>query len=278
VDPEVLTILKTKHNIQDNFLNIITTENLYSLIEQYNEQSFLIIALPIYNTVEKIINTIEVDIIITKEHIILSTDHQYEFIENTCTTQYHHNDRGIIIHNIIQTFCIHVLDSIKHLEHEIAISKHTILYEKSITKDVIESIMATKMSIGILRSTIDPFVDIINHIQEVTLSWATNKINTDQIDHYIKQIQSQSKFIYETITIIADSVDALQTINTNNIMKVLAIISTIFIPLSFVTGVFGMNFEHMPWLDWIWWYYITMWSMLFIWLFQLYVFKKRKRF
>ena len=73
-----------------------------------------------------------------------------------------------------------------------------------------------------------------------------NKTNNDQIDHYIKQIQSQSKFIYETVTIIADSADALQTINTNNIMKVLAIISTIFIPLSFITGVFGMNFNALP--------------------------------
>jgi magnesium transporter len=61
-------------------------------------------------------------------------------------------------------------------------------------------------------------------------------------------------------------------------MKVLAIISTIFIPLSFVTGVFGMNFVDMPWLDWIGWYYVTIGAMFFIWLFQLYVFKRKRRF
>jgi hypothetical protein len=169
IGPQVLTILKTKHKIQDNFLDIITTENLYSLIEQNDEQSFLVIALPIYNTDEKIINTIEVDIIITKEHVILSTDKRYQFIESTCQGQYHHSDINIILHNIIQNFCIHILDSIKHLEHEIAISKNRILHEKYITKDLIEIIMSNKMNIGILRSTIDPFVDIIDHIQEVTL-------------------------------------------------------------------------------------------------------------
>jgi magnesium transporter len=100
------------------------------------------------------------------------------------------------------------------------------------------------MNIGILRSTIDPFVNIVDHITDITSTY--NQHNKNQNNHYIKQIQSQSKFIYETITIIADSADALQTIHTNNIMKVLAIISTIFIPLSFVTGVFGMNFVDMP--------------------------------
>jgi magnesium transporter len=61
-------------------------------------------------------------------------------------------------------------------------------------------------------------------------------------------------------------------------MKILTIISWVFIPLSFVTGIFGMNFENMPGLDRLWRYYITMTGMFFIWLSQLYVFKKKWRF
>ena len=40
----------------------------------------------------------------------------------------------------------------------------------------------------------------------------------------------------------------------NSVMKVLTIISTLFIPLSFVTGIFGMNFRHMQVLDKAWGY------------------------
>jgi magnesium transporter len=36
----------------------------------------------------------------------------------------------------------------------------------------------------------------------------------------------------------------------NEVMKVLTVISTIFIPLTFLVGVYGMNFEHMPELGW----------------------------
>jgi magnesium transporter len=38
------------------------------------------------------------------------------------------------------------------------------------------------------------------------------------------------------------------------VMKTLTIVSTIFIPLSFIAGVYGMNFEHMPELGWVWGY------------------------
>ena len=38
----------------------------------------------------------------------------------------------------------------------------------------------------------------------------------------------------------------------NDIMKVLTVIATIFIPLTFVAGVYGMNFDYMPELQWRW--------------------------
>ena len=40
----------------------------------------------------------------------------------------------------------------------------------------------------------------------------------------------------------------------NEVMKVLTIIATIFIPLTFVAGIYGMNFEYMPELHWRWSY------------------------
>jgi len=40
----------------------------------------------------------------------------------------------------------------------------------------------------------------------------------------------------------------------NAVMKVLTIIATIFMPLTFLAGVYGMNFKHMPELNWPWGY------------------------
>lgn len=62
----------------------------------------------------------------------------------------------------------------------------------------------------------------------------------------------------------------------NEIMKVLTIIGTIFIPLTFIAGVYGMNFEHMPELKWPWGYYGVMAFMAALALGMLAAFKKRK--
>jgi magnesium transporter len=50
----------------------------------------------------------------------------------------------------------------------------------------------------------------------------------------------------------------------NEIMKVLTVISTIFIPLTFIAGVYGMNFQYMPELTWRWGYFACWGIMLAI--------------
>jgi magnesium transporter len=62
----------------------------------------------------------------------------------------------------------------------------------------------------------------------------------------------------------------------NEVMKVLAIISTIFIPLSFLAGIWGMNFEHMPELDEAWGYPAALGAMALVALSMLAWFKARK--
>ena len=67
----------------------------------------------------------------------------------------------------------------------------------------------------------------------------------------------------------------------NEIMKVLTVISTIFIPLTFIAGVYGMNFNpakspfNMPELDWYWGYFLCLGTMLLISGIQVYIFWKK---
>lgn len=61
----------------------------------------------------------------------------------------------------------------------------------------------------------------------------------------------------------------------NEIMKVLTIIATIFIPLTFVAGIYGMNFEYMPELS-VWWAYPAVWGIMLVIAGGLLVFFRRK--
>ncbi|MBW6499430.1 MAG: magnesium and cobalt transport protein CorA, partial [Bacteroidales bacterium] len=62
---------------------------------------------------------------------------------------------------------------------------------------------------------------------------------------------------------------------TNEVMKVLTIVATIFIPLTFIAGVYGMNFEYMPELAWKWGYPAAMVFMLLAALAMLWYFRRK---
>ena len=67
-----------------------------------------------------------------------------------------------------------------------------------------------------------------------------------------------------------------QSHKMNEIMKTLTVVSTIFIPLTFIVGVYGMNFKYMPELEYENGYYIVVGMMVLIVLGMLFYFKRRR--
>jgi magnesium transporter len=62
----------------------------------------------------------------------------------------------------------------------------------------------------------------------------------------------------------------------NAVMKVLTIIATIFMPLTFIAGIYGMNFKYMPELEWQWGYPAVWLIVVFIGISMLIYFKKKR--
>ncbi|MFX1487114.1 MAG: CorA family divalent cation transporter, partial [Promethearchaeota archaeon] len=62
----------------------------------------------------------------------------------------------------------------------------------------------------------------------------------------------------------------------NEVMKVLTIIATIFIPLTFIVGLYGMNFIYMPELEWFWGYPMVLLTMLIVGILMLIYFRIKK--
>jgi magnesium transporter len=62
----------------------------------------------------------------------------------------------------------------------------------------------------------------------------------------------------------------------NEVMKVLTIISTIFIPLTFIAGIYGMNFQHMPELSWPWAYPLVWFAMAVIAVLMVFYFRRKR--
>ncbi|MDZ7792265.1 MAG: CorA family divalent cation transporter [Spirochaetia bacterium] len=80
----------------------------------------------------------------------------------------------------------------------------------------------------------------------------------------------------ETSSALADSYQTELSNDMNSVMKVLTIIATIFIPLTFIAGVYGMNFEHMPELAFPWAYPAVLGVMGIVAVVMLFFFKYKK--
>lgn len=105
----------------------------------------------------------------------------------------------------------------------------------------------------------------------------TIRFYADVYDHVVHLIDSLDTYKDLSASLLDIHVNTRNN-QLNQIMKVLTIISTIFIPLTFIVGIYGMNFDYMPELRWKWGYPAVMAGMFVLALSMLFYFKVKKWF
>ena len=103
----------------------------------------------------------------------------------------------------------------------------------------------------------------MNTVQSDLVGKGTRRYINDLQDHTVYIAESINTF-RDMLTNLENTYHAAQNMRMTQVMKLLTIISTIFIPLTFVVGIYGMNFDHMPELRWKYGYFIVMGIMAVI--------------
>lgn len=118
--------------------------------------------------------------------------------------------------------------------------------------DLLHSFLRLKKNLMLLRKTINPLKDEIRF-----LSREESGVITEYTRQYLGDINDHLSFIIQSIDsfreMISSMMDLLMANNANrmnNIMKTLTLVSTVVIPMTLVTGIYGMNFDFMPELHW----------------------------
>lgn len=146
--------------------------------------------------------------------------------------------------------------------------------------DTLRSIQKLKTDMIFLRRSVWPLREVVSRLEKgesVLIRGATVVYLRDVYDHTVEAIdtiETHRDVLSGMLDIYLSSVSN----RLNEVMKVLTIIATIFIPLTFIAGVYGMNFEYMPELDWYWGYPAVLSLMATVSLVMLYYFRKKKWF
>ena len=142
----------------------------------------------------------------------------------------------------------------------------------------LEEIQRIKKDLIILRKSVFPLREAISRLEKdesKLIDKKTIKYLRDVYDHTIQIAESIDT--YRDITIGLKDIYLSSLSNKMNVvMKVLTIIATIFIPLTFIAGIYGMNFEYMPELGWKWAYPVVWGIMIAVALLMLWFFRKNK--
>jgi magnesium transporter len=146
------------------------------------------------------------------------------------------------------------------------------------TPETLKTIHGLKRDMIYLRKSVWPLREVVSNLER-----GESKLIKETTIIYLRDIYDHTIQVIDTIETFRDVLSGMLDIylssisnRMNEVMKVLTIIATIFIPLTFIAGVYGMNFKYMPELEEPWGY-PAVWSvMIIIGISMLFYFRRKK--
>jgi len=134
------------------------------------------------------------------------------------------------------------------------------------TPETLQSIHNLKRELIFLRKSIWPLREVVNVLER-----GESSLIDESTGIYLRDVYDHTIQVVDTVETFRDMVSGMLDIylssisnKMNEVMKVLTIIATIFIPLTFVAGLYGMNFKYIPELEWRWGYFAALFVMVMI--------------
>ncbi|QSE99237.1 magnesium/cobalt transporter CorA [Fulvivirga lutea] len=146
------------------------------------------------------------------------------------------------------------------------------------TKRTLQKIQQLKKELIFLRKSVYPVREAVSKISKGEYHFIkkeTIQYFNDVYDHTIQVIETMETY-RDLTTSLMDMYMTSVSNKMNEVMKVLTIIATIFIPLTFIAGIYGMNFEYMPELQWKYGY-AAVWGLMLTTLMIMVIYFKRKK-
>ena len=276
---------KIIHDIGEHFgFHYLLLEDIMNNEQRHKIETFedhIFIILKMLNYEKKEVVTEQISIIIGKNFVISFQESEGDIFdpirkrirENKGKLRKRGPD--YLAYSLIDAIVDHYFAVLEKLEEQIEDVEETIHRPNAETIKIMHQLKRQTIS---LQRSIWPLREVVSGMmrsESVILKKTTAIYLRDVYDHTIQ--------IMDTIETFRDILSGMMEVylfslsnKTNEIMKVLTIIGTIFIPLTFITGVYGMNFDFMPALSWEYGYYAVMIGMLSIVIFLLLYFRKRR--
>lgn len=182
----------------------------------------------------------------------------------------------LLLDAVMENFYITIENEEDRVEELINLSKI------STSPSILEQIEKHRDNFNFLKRSIIPLRDSLYSIKSMKDDNVFNIIETENYSFFDRlhqkslELLEQIEYDSSSLNSASDFFFSSQNHKMNEVMKTLTVVSVFFMPLTFIVGVYGMNFDNMPELHWKYGYFMIIGGMILLLLGMIYYFKKRK--
>ena len=250
-------------------------------VENYNDYLYIVVRMLEYNKEESKLSSEQVSMVLGPNYVISFQEKEGDVFDSIRDRI--RSDKGRIrkmgsdyllyslLDNIIDSYFIileNIGEKIELMEDELISSP---------SENTLQNIYNLKRNILSFRKSVWPLRELINNLER------EESLIGENITFYLRDLYDHVVHVIDTIETLREMLTGMLDIylssisnRMNAVMKVLTIIATIFIPLTFIAGVYGMNFKYMPELEWHWGYPVALLVMFAIFIIMMFYFWRKK--
>ncbi len=281
-DPAIVEKIGSHFGLHPLILEDILTTSQRPKIEDLGEMLYIVVRMLEYDEAKAEVGTDQLSLILGRNFIISFQELEGDMFDPVRDRIRKAKGRirklgpDYLLYALLDAVVDHYFTVLEKLGERIETLEEELIDKPS--KETMHAIHGLKREMIYLRKSVWPLREVVAGLERVEsglIHESTNIFFRDVYDHTIQVIDNVETFRDMLSGMVETYLSSISN-RMNEVMKVLTIISTIFIPLTFIVGVYGMNFDVMPELRWPGGYF-TVWGIMIALGLMMFGFFRRKK-
>ncbi|MBN1355665.1 magnesium/cobalt transporter CorA [bacterium] len=234
-------------------------------IEDFTDYLFIVVKMVTLNEIQHEIQIEQLSLILSSNYVITFQERVGDFFEpvrnriRNSTSRMRKSGTDYLTYALIDMVVDHYFTVFELISSEMEQLEQKLINDPD--PDILKILYKLKREMVYLRKTVWPLREVVGSLERTESTLIRDSMHPfwrDAYDHAV-QVLETTESMKDMLSGMLEMYLSSISNRMNEVMKVLTIIATIFIPLTFIAGIFGMNFEHFPELKWVWAYPAGFW-------------------